>query len=168
MAAARPPVVLAVDLGTTSVKAGLVGLDGTMHGLSRAGYPAPANGSGEGHAEQDPETWWAALARVVSLLPMDAVEIAAGHIERHGVHCARADRDGVVLSQQLLEGDVTADSHAYEALASVGTPVLRVRSASAAARLVSGSPRIRRRRRRRWACRRRTTGRRKALRRPDR
>ena len=33
---------------------------------------------------------------------------------------------------------VTADSHAYEALASVGTPVLRVGSASATARLVSG------------------------------
>ena len=43
---------------------------------------------------------------------LDAVEVAAGHVQRHGVHRAGADGDGVELLHQLLEGDVTADADA--------------------------------------------------------
>ncbi len=35
----RRALILAIDLGTTEVKTGLVGLDGRLVGLARAGYP---------------------------------------------------------------------------------------------------------------------------------
>ena len=35
---AREPAFLGLDLGTTEVKAGLVGLDGRLLGLARSGY----------------------------------------------------------------------------------------------------------------------------------
>jgi xylulokinase len=59
----RPSVdaVLGVDVGTSSLKAGLFALDGTLLGLSQAAYPVS---SPEPDArEQDPRDWWAALVR---------------------------------------------------------------------------------------------------------
>lgn len=55
-------VVLGVDVGTSSLKAGLFALDGTPLGLALAEYPlyAPEPGA----AEQDPREWWAALVDV--------------------------------------------------------------------------------------------------------
>ena len=50
--------VLAIDLGTTEVKVGLVALDGRLLGLARAGYATDADPA-TGRAEQDPEAWWA-------------------------------------------------------------------------------------------------------------
>jgi xylulokinase len=55
-------VVLGVDVGTSSLKAGLFTLDGTPLGLAQAEYPLA---SPEKDAEeQDPDDWWAALAFV--------------------------------------------------------------------------------------------------------
>ena len=55
-------VVLGVDVGTSSLKAGLFALDGTPLGLAQAEYPLAT--PEEGAEEQDPEDWWAALALV--------------------------------------------------------------------------------------------------------
>jgi xylulokinase len=52
-------LLLAIDLGTSEVKAGLIGLDGRLVGLVRAGYPTERRAPGL--AEQDPEAWWAAI-----------------------------------------------------------------------------------------------------------
>ena len=58
--AAKPvPAVLGLDLGTSDAKAALIGLDGTLLGLGRAGYPTDLGA--DGRAEQDPGDWWAAL-----------------------------------------------------------------------------------------------------------
>ena len=43
---------------------------------------------------------------------LDAFEVAARHVQRHGVHGAGADGDGVVVLHELLEGDVAADANA--------------------------------------------------------
>jgi xylulokinase len=56
----RPDAVLAVDIGTSELKVGLVGLDGTLHGLGRASYPLDVDPT-TGRAEQDPDAWWEAL-----------------------------------------------------------------------------------------------------------
>ncbi len=53
------PLVLAIDLGTTDAKTGLLTLDGQLAGLTRAGYPTSR--SRHGMAEQDPEAWWTAV-----------------------------------------------------------------------------------------------------------
>jgi xylulokinase len=57
------PAVIGLDLGTSEVKAALVGLDGTLLELARAGYPTDT-GPG-GRAEQDPRDWYAAIAAAV-------------------------------------------------------------------------------------------------------
>jgi xylulokinase len=54
------PLILAIDLGTTDAKSGLFTLDGHLLGLARAGYPT--NRRRHGVAEQDPQSWWTAVA----------------------------------------------------------------------------------------------------------
>jgi xylulokinase len=54
-------LILAIDLGTTEVKSGLFTTDGRLVRLARAGYPTMRHNAGV--AEQDPESWWAAIAR---------------------------------------------------------------------------------------------------------
>jgi xylulokinase len=58
---AGEPLILAIDLGTTEVKSGLFTTDGRLVGLARAGYPTIRSNAGV--AEQDPQAWWAAIAR---------------------------------------------------------------------------------------------------------
>jgi xylulokinase len=53
--------LLAIDLGTSSAKVGLVGADGALLGFARRTYPL-LRGAEPGHTEQDPEEWWSAVA----------------------------------------------------------------------------------------------------------
>ncbi len=57
------PAVLGIDLGTTSVKAAFLGLDGQLLGIGRASYPTRA--VQPGMAEQDPGDWWRATVHAV-------------------------------------------------------------------------------------------------------
>lgn len=52
-----PEGVLAVDLGTTRVKAAVVGLDGRVVSIAEGGY-AVLDGGEPGGAEQDAAVWW--------------------------------------------------------------------------------------------------------------
>lgn len=75
----RIQAVLGLDVGTTEAKAALVGLDGRLLGLGRAGYPTGL-GPG-GRAEQDPRRWRTALAEAVaSMEPVPAVGAGAPEI----------------------------------------------------------------------------------------
>lgn len=62
----RVPAVLGLDLGTSEAKAALVGLDGTLLGMGRAGYPTASDH--DGAAEQDPRDWWRSIAAAVRSL----------------------------------------------------------------------------------------------------
>lgn len=78
MAEARVPAVLGIDLGTTEAKAALLGLDGRLLGLGRAGYPL--DGGPDGRAEQDPRDWWRAVGaacRAIDGLADDGVDVLA-------------------------------------------------------------------------------------------
>ena len=61
------PALLAIDLGTTQAKAGLIGLDGRLLALARAAYPLATDGA-TGAAEQDPAEWWAAIRSMTAEL----------------------------------------------------------------------------------------------------
>ncbi|GAB7046753.1 xylulokinase [Catenuloplanes indicus] len=61
---AVPPQVLAIDLGTSGMKAALVAADGTITGW--ADRPVPLHVLPGGGAEQDPHAWWDALGEVVA------------------------------------------------------------------------------------------------------
>jgi xylulokinase len=94
---AGEPLILAIDLGTTEVKSGLFTTDGRLVGLARAGYPTIRGNAGV--AEQDPGSWWTAIAGTIhelrrreqaailavccvgqgpTLVPTDAAGIATG------------------------------------------------------------------------------------------
>jgi len=69
LTAATPPQVLAVDLGTSGMKAALVAADGTITGWAERSVPLRVLPGGG--AEQDPLAWWDALAGVVADLGRD-------------------------------------------------------------------------------------------------
>ena len=79
----RVPAVLGLDVGTTEAKAALVGLDGRLLGLGRAGYPTDL-GPG-GRAEQDPRDWWAGDRRAA------VREAVARALDRSGTADGRAE-----------------------------------------------------------------------------
>jgi xylulokinase len=62
--------LLAVDLGTSGVKVGVVGVDGTLVSFAERRYPL-IEGGGPGWFEQDPREWWRASR--------DAMHEAIGH-----------------------------------------------------------------------------------------
>jgi xylulokinase len=89
----RPAAILAVDLGTSSAKAGLVALDGRVLALERRSYPAPV-GDAAGHAEQDPEAWWSALvALAAALVRRDVAEVVAIAVDGHGPTLTAVDAE---------------------------------------------------------------------------
>ena len=67
---AAPPQILAIDLGTSGMKAALVAADGTVTGWAERAVPLRVLPGGG--AEQDPMAWWAALGEVVA-------ELGRGH-----------------------------------------------------------------------------------------
>jgi xylulokinase len=90
----REAAVLGIDLGTTEVKAGLVTLDGRLLGLARAGYRTDVDPA-TGRAEQDPETWWGALATAVRILTANGrAEVLAIALDGHGPSLVAVDADG--------------------------------------------------------------------------
>jgi xylulokinase len=86
--------ILGVDLGTTDVKAGLIGLDGRLLAIARAGYGLSV-GEGDGRAEQDPAAWWSAVVVAVrGLHPPEPVDVVAIGVDGHGPTLAAIDERG--------------------------------------------------------------------------
>lgn len=75
--------VLAIDLGTSQVKALCRGMDGTLLGQGTASYPITA--AREGWAESDPELWWRAVRRAVHQAAPAEVAAIAVTGQMHGV-----------------------------------------------------------------------------------
>ncbi len=64
--------VLAIDLGTSSVKVQIVGDDGAV--LAGSSRPYATHRPAQGHAEQEPDDWWRATAEAVR----EAVSVSGG------------------------------------------------------------------------------------------
>ena len=79
-----PRVVVAIDLGTSAAKAGVVSLDGRLRGEGRAAYPLLLDGE-PGRAEQDPGAWWEALRFAVAGALVQAA--AGGPLEPAAICC---------------------------------------------------------------------------------
>jgi xylulokinase len=78
MAGASRPAILALDLGTSVLKAGLVGLDGTELAMTRRAYPTLES---TGRAEQRPQDWWSAVVDATRELMAEAGAGDAGRGE---------------------------------------------------------------------------------------
>lgn len=118
--AGREAAVLAIDLGTTEVKAGLVSLDGRLLGLARCGYATDAD-PGTGRAEQDPEAWWGAIGLAVRELVRAAVgDVVAIGIDGHGPTLVAVDNGGYATHPAITWQDTRAAAEQAELAAAIG------------------------------------------------
>ncbi len=84
------PQVLAIDLGTSGMKAALVAADGTVTGWAARAVPLillPGGG-----AEQDPQAWWDALAEVVA----DLGRAHPDHLRAVTTICSSTQGEGTI------------------------------------------------------------------------
>lgn len=112
--------ILGIDLGTTEVKAGLVGLDGRLLAMARAGYALEV-GHGPGRAEQDPAAWWSAVVVAVrALRPPEPVDVVAIGVDGHGPTLAAVDEDGGAIRAAITFLDTRSAAEAEELAQATG------------------------------------------------
>jgi xylulokinase len=87
---ATPPQILAIDLGTSGMKAALVAADGTVTGWAER--PVPVRVLPGGGAEQDPVAWWTALREVVA----DLGRVHPGHLAAVTTVCSSTQGEGTI------------------------------------------------------------------------
>ncbi len=117
------PVILAIDLGTSELKAGLVGLDGAVLAMARATYPTELD---EGRAEQDPEAWWAALVDAAARLHAEApagAEVLAVCPVAQGPTCVAVDGMGAATRPAIAWLDRRSGEESAELAAATGLPI---------------------------------------------
>src|SRR4029079_18771503 len=88
--AVLPPQVLAVDLGTSGMKAALVAADGTVTGWAER--PVPLRVLPGGGAGQDPAAWWAALREAVA----DLGRAHPDHLRAVTTVCSSTQGEGTI------------------------------------------------------------------------
>lgn len=116
----RIPAVLAIDVGTTSAKGGLVALDGRVVASARRSYPI-AVGDRPGWAEQDPETWWNAVASIGrELAGFDGAEVIAIAVDGHGPTLVAVDNDARPTRPAITWLDTRATAELDELSAATG------------------------------------------------
>lgn len=125
MADARPaePLVVALDVGTSAVKAVLV--DGAGAVLASASAPLRVDAPRPGWAEQDPAAWWAgalaALAALGARAPAGALARAVAVGLSGQMHSSVfLDRAGAVIRPALLWCDGRTTAECAEVTAAVG------------------------------------------------
>ena len=122
--------VLGVDIGTSSVKALVAGLDGEVLGRGTAEHAVDV--PGPGLAESDPEDWWRAAGVAVRAALAEAalaeaalagagaagIDIAAVGLagQMHGVVLAGADSEVLRPAILWLDQRAVAEAEAYERL----------------------------------------------------
>ncbi|NLV98630.1 MAG: xylulokinase [Clostridiaceae bacterium] len=105
-------VILAIDLGTSSVKASYI--DHNLKILAEASCPYPTSTPFQGASEQDPQDWWQATISAVQALNTAAascperVEVIG--ISGHMLGMLPVDRSGQPLGPALIHSDTRAKS----------------------------------------------------------
>ncbi len=114
--------ILAIDLGTTDAKGGLVTLDGEVQALARARCPIDVDAH-TGRAEQDVESWWTATAEVALALraARPDTEVLAIVVDGHGPTTAAVDDAGRPLRPALTWLDQRPAAELAELEAATGT-----------------------------------------------
>jgi sugar (pentulose or hexulose) kinase len=116
----RTAAVLAIDLGTTEVKVGLVALDGRLLALARAGYPTDVDPT-TGRAEQDPEAWWAAIGEATrEVVASGAGDVVAIGLDGHGPTLVAIDAAGRPTRPAIIWQDTRSRAEQAELAAATG------------------------------------------------
>ncbi len=108
------PSVLAIDVGTTSVKAAIISLEGAQVAAATAGYatrrPRP------GRVEHSPEEWWTAACNATQELfatpGVDASRIVAVGLSGMAASHVLLGEDGSVLAPAMIWQDTRATTEA--------------------------------------------------------
>lgn len=121
---ADPRVLVAVDLGTSAVKAGVLSPDGRLRGFARVPYALLLDGA-EGRAEQDPNAWWAALVQGIGIARAQAVvngpvEPLAICVVGQGPTLVATAADGRALAPAITWLDRRAADETAAAAAAIG------------------------------------------------
>jgi xylulokinase len=105
---ATPPHILAVDLGTSGVKAALIAVDGAV--AAWEAEPVTLTVLPGGGAEQSPEQWWQALvaatARLLARAPRAARAVRAVCCSTQGEGTVPVDAEGRALMDCILWMDM--------------------------------------------------------------
>ena len=121
--------VLGIDVGTTAVKAMLVGSNGKVLGESEIEHPVSVPRAG--WSEQHPEMWWRSTALAVRKALHNASggawqgEIAAIGLSGQMHSSVFLDSDAAVIRPALLWNDVRTSAQCRHILESVGLELLR-------------------------------------------
>lgn len=123
---ANDPILLGLDVGTQSLRAALIDLQGTTLAFGTAPietrYPRPS------WAEQDPDQWWSSAREAVGKA-LQAGSISADRIAGIGLDCTActvvaADREGKALRPALLWMDQRSHREA-DSISQTGDSALR-------------------------------------------
>jgi len=116
------PALLGIDLGTSRVKAGLIGLDGAPLGFGRAAHGFDVDPA-TGRAEQDPDAWWSGVGVAVR----EGIDGAPGPVEvlgisvaGHGPTMTAVDADGLPVRPAITWLDTRAATERNELEATTG------------------------------------------------
>jgi xylulokinase len=119
-AGSREAAVLAIDLGTTEVKVGLMALDGRLLALARAGYATDVDPT-VGRAEQDPEAWWAAIGVAVrEVTRSETGDVVAVGLDGHGPSLVAVDEKGRPTRPAIIWQDTRSGAEHAELSAATG------------------------------------------------
>jgi xylulokinase len=119
-----PRVLVAVDLGTSAVKAGVLSPDGRLRGFARIPYSLLLDGA-PGRAEQHPDAWWTALVRGIGIVLAQAavdgpVEPLAICVVGQGPTLVATAADGRALAPAITWLDRRAAHQTTAAAAAIG------------------------------------------------
>jgi xylulokinase len=95
--------LLAVDLGTSGVKAGVIDLEGTLLGFSDRPYPS-IEGGGPGWVEQDATLWWSSAREAMrsAISATRGSRIVGVCIGGQGPSLVAVDRAGEPLANAII------------------------------------------------------------------
>ena len=146
MTTTDPRAVLALDLGTSAAKAGVVALDGRLRGDARAPYPLLLDGE-PGRAEQDPAAWWDALRHAAAIALAQAA--ADGPLEPVAICCVGqgptlvpAAADGRAVGNAVTWLDRRSGDDAAAVAAALGRQGWTVTLLGSARRLAAAAPEV--------------------------
>lgn len=111
-------VALGIDVGTTNVKAALVGADGTVHAVASRQFEARIEGD---EAELDAEVQWArivdAVGECVAAAPDAAARVVAVGVDSQYSSIVPVDAQGVPVAPMRLWSDRRGTDRSFEILA---------------------------------------------------
>jgi xylulokinase len=119
-----PRALVAVDLGTSAAKAGILAPDGRLRGFARVPYGLLLDGA-PGRAEQRPDAWWTALVRGIGIARAQAavegpVEPVALCVVGQGPTLVATSADGQALAPAITWLDRRAAEETAAAAAAIG------------------------------------------------